>query len=35
MSGLYQSSYSTSNQIIVEVSEDKHGVCGEKKVELG
>jgi hypothetical protein len=31
MSGLYQSSYSTSNQIMVEVSEDKqHGVCGKK-----
>jgi hypothetical protein len=32
MSGLYQSSYSTSNQIMVEVSEDKqHGACGKKK----
>ena len=36
MPGLYQSSYSTSNHIMVEVSEDKqHVVCGKKKVELG
>jgi hypothetical protein len=32
MSGPYQSSYSTSNQILVAVLEDKqHGVCGKKK----